>query len=233
MIVSQRRLRRPARRGRAHPRAGLRAVHRHGPGACGGRGLGAHLQPQLPGSQRHAGRPRLPLLARDRGGDRARRRRSPIRATLGEPPALRAPPPSPELDDRPDRRCRRRPSRRGRSKLEKGPNIVPPPPVPPLPDEISGRVLIVVPDDVSTGDMAPDGALGLAIWSNIPACAATCSAASTPTSRRGRTSGAAASSSAATTTARARAASRPRSPRSTSACARSSPRASPASTART
>src|SRR5439155_15575970 len=34
-----------------------------------------------------------------------------------------------------------------------------------------GRVLIVVPDDVSTGDMTPDGALGLAIWSNIPACA--------------------------------------------------------------
>ena len=32
-------------------------------------------------------------------------------------------------------------------------------------------MLIVVPDDVSTGDMAPDGALGLAIWSNIPACA--------------------------------------------------------------
>ena len=39
------------------------------------------------------------------------------------------------------------------------------------PSEIAGRVLIVVPDDVSTGDMAPDGALGLAIWSNIPACA--------------------------------------------------------------
>jgi aconitate hydratase len=32
-------------------------------------------------------------------------------------------------------------------------------------------VLIVVPDDVSTGDMVPDGALGVAIWSNIPACA--------------------------------------------------------------
>src|SRR4029077_11944790 len=43
--------------------------------------------------------------------------------------------------------------------------------VPPLADEISGRVLIVVPDDVSTGDMAPDGALGLAILSNIPASA--------------------------------------------------------------
>ena len=43
--------------------------------------------------------------------------------------------------------------------------------MPPLPETIEGRVLIVVPDDVSTGDMAPDGALGLAIWSNIPACA--------------------------------------------------------------
>src|SRR5207248_11488961 len=52
-----------------------------------------------------------------------------------------------------------------------GSNIVAPPPVPPLAEEISGRVLIVVPDDVSTGDMTPDGALGLAIWSNIPACA--------------------------------------------------------------
>ena len=55
--------------------------------------------------------------------------------------------------------------------LEKGRNIVPPPPVPPRQEEVMGRVLIVVPDDVSTGDMAPDGALGLAIWSNIPACA--------------------------------------------------------------
>ena len=55
--------------------------------------------------------------------------------------------------------------------LEKGRNIVPPPEVPPLPETIEGRVLIVVPDDVSTGDMTPDGALGVAIWSNIPACA--------------------------------------------------------------
>jgi aconitate hydratase len=55
--------------------------------------------------------------------------------------------------------------------LEKGSNIVPPPEVPPLPETIEGRVVIVVPDDVSTGDMAPDGALGVAIWSNIPACA--------------------------------------------------------------
>ncbi len=87
---------------------------------------------------------------------------------LGEPPQLTPPPPSPELDDRQIVV----PPRDGRSvELEKGENIVPPPPVRPLADEISGRVLIVVPDDVSTGDMAPDGALGLAIWSNIPACA--------------------------------------------------------------
>ena len=48
---------------------------------------------------------------------------------------------------------------------------MPPPEVPPLPDAVDGRVLIVVPDDVSTGDMTPDGALGVALWSNIPACA--------------------------------------------------------------
>jgi aconitate hydratase len=51
-------------------------------------------------------------------------------------------------------------------------NIVGPPEVLDVPDELTGRTLIVLPDDVSTGDMAPDGALGLAIWSNIPACAA-------------------------------------------------------------
>jgi aconitate hydratase len=43
--------------------------------------------------------------------------------------------------------------------------------VEPLPDSIEARVLIVAPDDVSTGDLAPDGALGVALWSNVPACA--------------------------------------------------------------
>jgi predicted aconitate hydratase len=55
--------------------------------------------------------------------------------------------------------------------VEKGRNIVGPPPVPSLPESIDGRVLIVAPDDVSTGDLAPDGALGVALWSNVPACA--------------------------------------------------------------
>jgi aconitate hydratase len=87
---------------------------------------------------------------------------------LGEVPELAPPPPNPEVDDHQIVA----PSEDGRAvELEKGRNIVPPPPVPPLAEQIEGRVLIKVPDDVSTGDMAPDGALGLAIWSNIPACA--------------------------------------------------------------
>jgi aconitate hydratase len=89
---------------------------------------------------------------------------------LGDPPFVVAPPADPAVDDRqivlpPS------PEEAWSVELEKGRNIVPPSPVPPLAETITGRVLIVVPDDVSTGDMAPDGALGLAIWSNIPACA--------------------------------------------------------------
>jgi predicted aconitate hydratase len=89
---------------------------------------------------------------------------------LGAVPTLVAPPTDPEVDDR--QIVPPPPADRARAVvLEKGANIVPPPAVPRLPEVIAGRVLIVVPDDVSTGDMAPDGALGVAIWSNIPACA--------------------------------------------------------------
>ena len=87
---------------------------------------------------------------------------------LGVPPVLEAPPGDPDLDDRQFVH----PPADGRAvELVKGANIIPPPAPEPVPDVVSGRVLIVVPDDVSTGDMAPDGVLGLAIWSNIPACA--------------------------------------------------------------
>lgn len=55
----------------------------------------------------------------------------------------------------------------------RGPNIVEPPRPRAVPDVLEGLVLIVVPDDVSTGDMAPDGALAMAIWANIPECALT------------------------------------------------------------
>jgi aconitate hydratase len=87
---------------------------------------------------------------------------------LGRLPELTPPSANPEVDDR---QIVLPPEDGVGVELEKGRNIVPPPAVPPLPSEIAGRVLIVVGDDVSTGDMAPDGALGLAIWSNIPACA--------------------------------------------------------------
>jgi aconitate hydratase len=87
---------------------------------------------------------------------------------LGAPPALVPPPTDPSVGGR---QIVHPPDNGGDIELEKGRNIVPPPPVPPLPETVEGRVLVVVPDDVSTGDMVPDGALGVAIWSNIPACA--------------------------------------------------------------
>jgi aconitate hydratase len=58
-----------------------------------------------------------------------------------------------------------------RVEIHRGPNIVPPPVPQPVAPSVQTRVLIVLGDDVSTGDMAPDGALGIALWSNIPACA--------------------------------------------------------------
>jgi aconitate hydratase len=44
-----------------------------------------------------------------------------------------------------------------RVEVIRGPNVQPPPPQVPLADQLSGRVLIVVGDDISTGDLAPDG----------------------------------------------------------------------------
>jgi aconitate hydratase len=55
--------------------------------------------------------------------------------------------------------------------IERGDNLVPPKRPEMLPDEIDGRVLIVVGDDISTGDMAPDGAIAMSVWSNIAECA--------------------------------------------------------------
>ncbi len=55
--------------------------------------------------------------------------------------------------------------------IERGENLVPPSPPEPLPDELDAPVLIVVPDDISTGDMAPDGVIAMSVWSNIAECA--------------------------------------------------------------
>jgi aconitate hydratase len=52
-----------------------------------------------------------------------------------------------------------------------GPNIKPPPQQKPLPGTLVGRVLIVAPDDISTGDLSPDGATVMAYRSNVPAIA--------------------------------------------------------------
>lgn len=52
-----------------------------------------------------------------------------------------------------------------------GPNVVPPPPQIALPEQLSGRVLIVVGDDISTGDLAPDGVVVMSFCSNVAAMA--------------------------------------------------------------
>jgi aconitate hydratase len=55
--------------------------------------------------------------------------------------------------------------------VPRGPNIKPPPEQKELPDTLSMRVLIVAPDDISTGDLSPDGATVMAYRSNVPAIA--------------------------------------------------------------
>jgi aconitate hydratase len=67
------------------------------------------------------------------------------------------PPPSPEAA--------------ARVEIQRGPNITAPPPQAPLPSTLTGRILIVVGDDISTGDLSPDGAEVMAFRSNISAMA--------------------------------------------------------------
>jgi aconitate hydratase len=88
--------------------------------------------------------------------------------TLGEPAAISEPDPPVDdsmiLDPPP-------PGEAERVEIIRGPNIKPPPIPPPLPDALAGRLLIVLPDNVSTGSMAPDGALVMADRSNVAALA--------------------------------------------------------------
>src|SRR4051794_4682028 len=55
--------------------------------------------------------------------------------------------------------------------IPRGPNIKTPPEHTPLPDELEAKVATVQPDNISTGDLAPDGAEVMAYRSNIPAIA--------------------------------------------------------------
>lgn len=89
---------------------------------------------------------------------------------LGKPPVVEPPRYNPAMDDR--HILAPPPAEERRSvQLVKGPNIIDPPEGTAVQDELEGRVLIVVEDDVSTGDMAPDGMVGMSVWSNIPECA--------------------------------------------------------------
>jgi aconitate hydratase len=88
--------------------------------------------------------------------------------TLGEPPEVDDP--DPVVDDF---MILPPPSREQAEQIEiiRGPNIKTPPIPPPLPDAFTGQVLIVLPDNVSTGSMAPDGAIVMADRSNVEAIA--------------------------------------------------------------
>jgi aconitate hydratase len=55
--------------------------------------------------------------------------------------------------------------------IPRGPNIKPPPDHEPLGDALEGRITTVQDDDVSTGDLAPDGVEVMAYRSNVPAIA--------------------------------------------------------------
>jgi aconitate hydratase len=89
---------------------------------------------------------------------------------LGDPPSITPPSANPQVNDR-QILAPLPPDTARDITIIKGPNIVAPPEGRSLDATLEGRVAIVVGDDVSTGDMAPDGALGMSLWSNIPECA--------------------------------------------------------------
>ncbi len=55
--------------------------------------------------------------------------------------------------------------------IPRGPNIKRPPEHKPLPDELKAKIATVQPDDISTGDLAPDGVEVMSYRSNVPAIA--------------------------------------------------------------
>ena len=52
--------------------------------------------------------------------------------------------------------------------IHRGPNIHEPPEAEELPDDFTGTVTIVLPDDISTGDLTPDGVEVMSFRSNVP-----------------------------------------------------------------
>ncbi len=86
---------------------------------------------------------------------------------LGDYPDLPEAPANPAVDDRQILAPAPEEEAEG-IEIPRGPNIKPPPEAPELPDSLSGKVTIVVGDNISTGDLAPDGVEVMAFRSNIP-----------------------------------------------------------------
>ena len=189
----------------------------------------------FPGRSRHARGLRVPVLARGGGGVDARAARSRTRASTATPPELladaRAASPTSTTSTSSRRPTRTRP-RRSRSRA--GPTSRRRPSTSRSSDSLEAKVATVQPDDISTGDLAPDGVEVMAYRSNIPAIAEFTFRHRDPEFRKRHEGvGERASSSAATTTARAPRASTPRWRRCSSASRRCSPSRSRASTAAT
>jgi aconitate hydratase len=86
---------------------------------------------------------------------------------LGEYPDLPETPANPAVDDR-QILAPAPPDEAQGIEIIRGPNIEPPPEAPELPDSLECAVTIVVEDDISTGDLAPDGVEVMSFRSNIP-----------------------------------------------------------------
>ena len=86
---------------------------------------------------------------------------------LGEYPDLPETPANPAVDDR-QILAPAPPEEAQGIEIIRGPNIEPPPEAPELPDSLECTVTIVVEDDISTGDLAPDGVEVMSFRSNVP-----------------------------------------------------------------
>src|ERR687894_634814 len=86
---------------------------------------------------------------------------------LGEYPDIPEAPANPAVDDR--QILDPAPAEEARGiEVPRGPNIKPPPEAPELPGSLECTVTIVVGDDISTGDLAPDGVEVMSFRSNVP-----------------------------------------------------------------
>src|SRR5918911_542034 len=86
---------------------------------------------------------------------------------LGEYPDLPEAPANPAVDDR-QILAPPPPEEAQGIEILRGPNIESPPEAPELPDSLECTVTIVVEDDISTGDLAPDGVEVMSFRSNVP-----------------------------------------------------------------